>query len=115
MSVQGRDLLTGKPKQVSYREIAGVRTNSELKMLLWKLYLKLLQNSRHLQQGNHLPVVVLCCEDWTKEFLKKQTYLFTAEDPLRAVVRGTGMAKPQKFKKYLNKIGTFIIPFISKS
>jgi hypothetical protein len=25
------------------------------------------------------------------------------------------MAKPQKFKKYLNKIGTFIIPFISKS
>jgi rod shape-determining protein MreB len=43
MSVQGRDLLTGKPKQVevSYREIAKVRQIKELKMLLWKLYLKL--------------------------------------------------------------------------
>jgi hypothetical protein len=43
MSVQGRDLLTGKPKQVevSYREIAKlVRQIKELKMLLWKLYLK---------------------------------------------------------------------------
>jgi actin-like ATPase involved in cell morphogenesis len=48
MSVQGRDLLTGKPKQVevSYREIAKEQLNQfkELKMLLWKLYLKLLQN-----------------------------------------------------------------------
>jgi rod shape-determining protein MreB len=41
MSVQGRDLLTGKPKQVevSYREIAKVIRHQfkELKMLLWKL------------------------------------------------------------------------------
>jgi rod shape-determining protein MreB len=38
MSVQGRDLLTGKPKQVdvSYREIASIRqiTINELKMVM---------------------------------------------------------------------------------
>jgi rod shape-determining protein MreB len=48
MSVQGRDLLTGKPKQVevSYREIAKALDKSiqRLRMLLWKLYLKHHQN-----------------------------------------------------------------------
>jgi rod shape-determining protein MreB len=48
MSVQGRDLLTGKPKQVevSYREIAKALDNQfkELRMQLWKLCLKLLRN-----------------------------------------------------------------------
>jgi hypothetical protein len=48
-------------------------------------------SSRHLQY-RYLPVVVLCCEDWTKEFLKKDLPVYIAEDPLRAVVRGTGMA-----------------------
>jgi actin-like ATPase involved in cell morphogenesis len=78
MSVQGRDLLTGKPKQVevSYREIAKVIRHQfkELKMLLWKL-----QTPPELAaftiQVFILPVV-LCCEDWTKE---KQTYLFTLQ------------------------------------
>jgi rod shape-determining protein MreB len=48
MSVQGRDLLTGKPKQVevSYREIAKALDKSiqRIEDALWKLYLKLLQN-----------------------------------------------------------------------
>jgi actin-like ATPase involved in cell morphogenesis len=61
-------------------------------------------SSRHLQYRYYLAGGGSMFEDWTKEFLKKQTYLF-AEDPLRAVVRGTGMAlkKPSKFKSILIK------------
>jgi rod shape-determining protein MreB len=47
MSVQGRDLLTGKPKQVevSYREIAKALDKSIQRIEdAWKLYLKLLLN-----------------------------------------------------------------------
>jgi rod shape-determining protein MreB len=52
MSVQGRDLLTGKPKQVevSYREIKALDNPfKELKMLLWKLSNSSRISSRHLQ------------------------------------------------------------------
>jgi hypothetical protein len=86
MSVQGRDLLTGKPKQVevSYREIAKALDKSIEGECCYKL---LRISSRHLQYR------YLSCRwwfySWTKEFLKKQTYLFTLQ---RSVVRGTGMA-----------------------
>jgi hypothetical protein len=48
-------------------------------------------------------MVVLCCEDWTKEFLKKTDYPALSEDP-HVVVRGTGMLKKlSKFKSILIK------------
>ena len=99
MSVQGRDLLTGKPKQVSitYREIAKAldksilrvedavmetlsQTPPELAADIYNtgIYLagggSMLRGlDRRLSQKTDLPVYI-------------------AEDPLRAVVRGTGIA-----------------------
>jgi hypothetical protein len=40
--------------------------------------------------GIILPVVVLCCEDWTKEFLKNRLTCLHCRRSFRAVVRGTG-------------------------
>jgi len=67
MSVQGRDLLTGKPKQVqiSFREVAKALDKSIGSMLRGL--------DKRLSQKTDLPVYI-------------------AEDPLRAVVRGTGIA-----------------------
>jgi hypothetical protein len=63
-------------------------------MQLWKLYLKLLRiSSRHLQYR------YLSCWWWIyverigqKISQKTDLPVYIAEDPLRAVVRGTGMA-----------------------
>jgi rod shape-determining protein MreB len=78
--------------EVSYREIAKALDKSiQLKMLLWKLYLKLLQLAADIYNtGIILPVVVLC---WIGQRISQKTDLpvYIAEDPLRAV-RGTGMA-----------------------
>ena len=108
MSVQGRDLLTGKPKQVSisYREIAKAldksilriedavmetlsQTPPELAADIYNtgIYLagggSMLRGlDRRLSQKTDLPVYI-------------------AEDPLRAVVRGTGIAL-KNLERYKN-------------
>ena len=112
MSVQGRDLLTGKPKQVSitYREIAKAldksilrvedavmetlsQTPPELAADIYNtgIYLagggSMLRGlDRRLSQKTELPVYI-------------------AEDPLRAVVRGTGIALKnlERYKSILIK------------
>jgi len=112
MSVQGRDLLTGKPKQVSitYREIAKAldksilrvedavmetlsQTPPELAADIYNtgIYLagggSMLRGlDRRLSQKTDLPVYI-------------------AEDPLRAVVRGTGIALKnlERYKSILIK------------
>jgi rod shape-determining protein MreB len=112
MSVQGRDLLTGKPKQVSisYREIAKALDKSILRVedavmetlsqtppeLAADIYntgiymagggSMLRGLDRRLSQKTDLPVYI-------------------AEDPLRAVVRGTGIALKnlERYKSILIK------------
>src|SRR5690606_21643368 len=112
MSVQGRDLLTGKPKQVeiSYREIAKAldksiqrvedaimgtlsKTPPELAADIYNTGIKLAGGGsmtraldKRISQKTDLPVYI-------------------AEDPMRAVVRGTGMALKniQKYKSILIK------------
>ena len=106
-SIQGRDLLTGKPKQVhvSYREIAKAldksilrvealsQTPPELAADIYNtgIYLagggSMLRGlDRRLSQKTDLPVYI-------------------AEDPLRAVVRGTGIALKniERYKSILIK------------
>ncbi len=79
MSVQGRDLLTGKPKQVqvSYREIAKALDKSILR-IEDAVMETLSQTPPELaadiyNTGIYLAGEVQCSEDWTKGFLRKQT------------------------------------------
>jgi rod shape-determining protein MreB len=96
MSVQGRDLLTGKPKQVevSYREIAKALDKSIQRMRMqWKLYLKPLELAADIYNGIYLAGGGSMLRGLDKSFSKTDLPVYIAEDPLRAVVRGTGMAK----------------------
>jgi rod shape-determining protein MreB len=108
MSVQGRDLLTGKPKQVevSYREIAKALDKSIQRMRMqWKLCLKLLELAADIYNGIYLAGGGSMLRGLDKRFSKNRFTCLHAEDPLRAVVRGTGMAlKTFRNLKYLNKI-----------
>jgi rod shape-determining protein MreB len=99
MSVQGRDLLTGKPKQVdvSYREIAKALDKS-IQRIEDAVMETLSQTPPELaadiyNTGIYLLVVVRCYEVLDKRISQKTDLpVYIAEDPLRAVVRGTGMA-----------------------
>ena len=80
MAVQGRDLLTGKPKQVqtSYREIAKALDKSILR-IEHAVMETLSQTPPELAADITIPESISpeedqCCADWTKDCLKKQTF-----------------------------------------
>ena len=112
MSVQGRDLLTGKPKQVdvSYREIAKALDKS-IQRIEDAVMETLSQTPPELAADIYNTGIYLAGGGSMLRGLDKRISLKTdlpvyiAEDPLRAVVRGTGMALKNlnKHKGILNK------------
>ena len=112
MSVQGRDLLTGKPKQVdvSYREIAKALDKS-IQRIEDAVMETLSQTPPELAADIYNTGIYLAGGGSMLRGLDKRISLKTdlpvyiAEDPLRAVVRGTGMALKNinKFKSILIK------------
>jgi rod shape-determining protein MreB len=112
MSVQGRDLLTGKPKQVqvSYREIAKALDKSILR--IEDAVMETLSNtppelaSDIYNTGIFLAGGGSMLRGLDKRLsLKTDLPVYIAEDPLRAVVRGTGISLKnlEKFKSILMK------------
>ena len=112
MSVQGRDLLTGKPKQidVSYREIVKAIEKSILRVedavmeTLSKtppeLAADIYNTGMYLAGGGSM------LRGLDKRLSKKTDLpVYIAEDPLRAVVRGTGIVLKNipKYKSVLIK------------
>lgn len=112
MLVQGRDLLSGKPKQVqvSYREIAKALDKSILRIedavmeTLSKtppeLAADIYNTGIYLAGGGSM------LRGLDKRLSKKTDLpVYIAEDPLRAVVRGTGIAlkKIEEYKSVLLK------------
>jgi rod shape-determining protein MreB len=112
MSVQGRDLLTGKPKQVdvSYREIAKALDKS-IQRIEDAVMETLSQTPPELAADIYNTGIYLAGGGSMLRGLDKRISLKTdlpvyiAEDPLRAVVRGTGMALKNinRFKSILIK------------
>lgn len=112
MSVQGRDLLTGKPKQVdvSYREIAKALDKS-IQRIEDAVMETLSQTPPELAADIYNTGIYLAGGGSMLRGLDKRISLKTdlpvyiAEDPLRAVVRGTGIALKNinKFKSILIK------------
>ncbi|SEP99218.1 rod shape-determining protein [Flavobacterium urocaniciphilum] len=108
MSVQGRDLLTGKPKQVdvSYREIAKALDKS-IQRIEDAIMETLSQTPPELAADIYNTGIYLAGGGSMLRGLDKRISLKTdlpvyiAEDPLRAVVRGTGMAL-KNINKYKN-------------
>jgi rod shape-determining protein MreB len=108
MSVQGRDLLTGKPKQVdvSYREIAKALDKS-IQRIEDAIMETLSQTPPELAADIYNTGIYLAGGGSMLRGLDKRISLKTdlpvyiAEDPLRAVVRGTGMAL-KDLNKYKN-------------
>ena len=112
MSVQGRDLLTGKPKQVqvSYREIAKALDKSILR--IEDAVMETLSNTPPelaadiYNTGIFLAGGGSMLRGLDKRFsLKTDLPVYIAEDPLKAVVRGTGISLKnlEKFKSILMK------------
>ncbi|MEM9685958.1 MAG: rod shape-determining protein, partial [Bacteroidota bacterium] len=106
--VQGRDLLTGKPKQVqvSYREIAKALDKSILRVedavmetlsqTPPELAADIYNTGIYLAGGGSM------LRGLDKRFSQKTDLpVYIAEDPLRAVVRGTGIAL-KNIDKYKN-------------
>ena len=112
MSVQGRDLLTGKPKQVdvSYREIAKALDKS-IQRIEDAVMETLSQTPPELAADIYNTGIYLAGGGSMLRGLDKRISqktdlpVYIAEDPLRAVVRGTGMALKniQKFRIILIK------------
>ena len=112
MSVQGRDLLTGKPKQVeiSYREIAKALDKSILR-IEDAVMETLSQTPPELAADIYNTGVYLAGGGSMLRGLDKRLSqktelpVYIAEDPLRAVVRGTGITLKNinKFKSVLIK------------
>jgi rod shape-determining protein MreB len=112
MSVQGRDLLTGKPKQVevSHREIAKALDKS-IQRIEDAIMETLSQTPPELAADIYNTGIYLAGGGSMLRGLDKRISLKTdlpvyiAEDPLRAVVRGTGMALKNinRFKSILIK------------
>ncbi|KIX21714.1 rod shape-determining protein MreB [Flavobacterium sp. 316] len=111
MSVQGRDLLTGKPKQVdvSYREIAKALDKS-IQRIEDAVMETLSQTPPELAADIYNTGIYLAGGGSMLRGLDKRISIKTdlpvyiAEDPLRAVVRGTGIAL-----KNLNKYKSILI------
>ncbi|GLB53519.1 rod shape-determining protein [Neptunitalea chrysea] len=112
MSIQGRDLLTGKPKQVliSYREIAKALDKSILR-IEDAVMETLSQTPPELAADIYNTGIYLAGGGSMLRGLDKRISqktdlpVYIAEDPLRAVVRGTGIALKNldKFKNILKK------------
>ncbi|MFL1894157.1 rod shape-determining protein [Aquimarina sp. 2-A2] len=112
MNVQGRDLLTGKPKQVqiSYREIAKALDKSILR-IEDAVMETLSQTPPELAADIYNTGIYLAGGGSMLRGLDKRLSqktdlpVYIAEDPLRAVVRGTGIALKNliKFKSVLIK------------
>ena len=112
MSVQGRDLLTGKPKQVqiTYREVAKALDKSILR-IEDAIMETLSQTPPELAADIYNTGIYLAGGGSMLRGLDKRLSLKTdlpvyiAEDPLRAVVRGTGIALKniEKYKPILIK------------
>ncbi|MEL4308638.1 rod shape-determining protein [Joostella sp. CR20] len=112
MSVQGRDLLTGKPKQVqiSYREIAKALDKSILR-IEDAVMETLSQTPPELAADIYNTGIYLAGGGSMLRGLDKRISqktdlpVYIAEDPLRAVVRGTGIALKNldKYKPILIK------------
>ncbi|MGG7036367.1 MAG: rod shape-determining protein, partial [Flavobacterium sp.] len=112
MSVQGRDLLTGKPKQVevSYREIAKALDKS-IQRIEDAIMETLSQTPPELAADIYNTGIYLAGGGSMLRGLDKRISqktdlpVYIAEDPLRAVVRGTGMALKNipKFRSILIK------------
>ena len=112
MSVQGRDLLTGKPKQVdvSYREIAKALDKS-IQRIEDAVMETLSQTPPELAADIYNTGIFLAGGGSMLRGLDKRISqktdlpVYIAEDPLRAVVRGTGMALKNipKFRTILIK------------
>ena len=109
ISVQGRDLLTGKPKEamISYREIAKALDKSIIR-IEDSVMETLSQTPPELAADIYNTGIYLAgggsmLRGLDKRLSKKTDLpVFIAEDPLRAVVRGTGMAlKNLKNYKFL--------------
>ncbi|MDA0757550.1 MAG: rod shape-determining protein [Bacteroidetes bacterium] len=112
MSVQGRDLLTGKPKEIliSYRQIAKALDKSivriedsvmeTLSQTPPELAADIYNTGIYLAGGGSM------LRGLDKRISKKTDLpVFIAEDPLRAVVRGTGIALKniERYKSVLVK------------
>ena len=112
MLVQGRDLLSGKPKQVqvSYREIAKALDKSILR-IEDAIMETLSQTPPELSADIYNTGIYLAgggsmLRGLDKRISRKTDLpVYVAEDPLRAVVRGTGLALKdiEKFKNILMK------------
>lgn len=112
ISVQGRDLLTGKPKQVqvSYREIAKALDKS-ITRIEDSVMETLSQTPPELAADIYNTGIYLAGGGSMLRGLDKRISqktdlpVYIAEDPLRAVVRGTGIALKnlEKFKSILIK------------
>ncbi|HLT32720.1 MAG TPA: rod shape-determining protein [Aquaticitalea sp.] len=112
MSVQGRDLLTGKPKQVqiSYREIAKALDKSILR-IEDSVMETLSQTPPELAADIYNTGIYLAGGGSMLRGLDKRLSqktdlpVYIAEDPLRAVVRGTGIVLKNlpRFKSILIK------------
>jgi hypothetical protein len=111
-SVQGRDLLTGKPKQVvvSYREIAKALDKS-IQRIEDAVMETLSQTPPELAADIYNTGIYLAGGGSMLRGLDKRISqktdlpVYIAEDPLRAVVRGTGMALKEipRFRSILIK------------
>lgn len=112
MMVQGRDLLTGKPKQVqiSYREIAKALDKSILR-IEDAIMETLSQTPPELAADIYNTGIYMAGGGSMLRGLDKRISqrtdlpVYVAEDPLRAVVRGTGIALKNinKFRSILMK------------
>ncbi|MDC1393276.1 rod shape-determining protein [Flavobacteriaceae bacterium] len=112
MSVQGRDLLTGKPKQVqvSFREIAKALDKSILR--IEDAVMETLSNTPPELAADIYNTGIFLAGGGSmlrgldkRLSLKTDLPVYIAEDPLRAVVRGTGISLKnlEKFKSILMK------------
>ena len=108
MSVQGRDLLTGKPKQVqiTYREVAKALDKSILRVedavmeTPPELAADIYNTGIYMAGGGSM------LRGLDKRLSQKTDLpVYIAEDPLRAVVRGTGIALKnlERYKSILIK------------
>lgn len=112
LSVQGRDLLTGKPKQVSvsFREVAKALDKSILR--IEDAVMETLSNTPPELAADIYNTGIFLAGGGSmlrgldkRLSLKTDLPVYIAEDPLRAVVRGTGISLKniEKFKSILMK------------
>jgi rod shape-determining protein MreB len=112
MSVQGRDLLTGKPKQViiSYKEVA-IALDKSIARIEDAIMENLSQTPPELaadiyNTGIYLAGGGALLRGLDKRLsIKTDLPIYVSEDPLQAVVRGTGIAlkNVERFKTVLIK------------